>query len=757
MQADYWLIGGQVQGVGFRPYIYRLATELCLLGWVKNLSGQVEIHVQGTETQLHTFATQLLKHPPPLAKPFILQHTACALVAVNSFSIASSLQTQADIHVPPDYFICDDCLHELHNPCDRHYHYPFINCTQCGARYTLIQRLPYDRADTSMANFPLCADCQAEYDNPSNRRFHAQPLACPACGVGLCFREAQTATTPFIYNARQTATALSACVQALQAGKIVAIKGIGGYHLLCLARSDTAIQRLRTRKARPDKPLAVMFPIHGKDGLTFIRQQLQVSPVAARCLSSPVRPIVLLPRRTDCNLSAFLAPQLNEIGAMLPYSPLHHLLLTALAEPIVATSANLSGEPVLTDNQLVEQRLQTVADAFLHHNREIIRPADDSVMRVIHQQPRPLRIGRGLAPLELTLPFRLPYPVLAVGAQLKNTIALAWEQRVVMSPHIGDLGTARSIDVFNQIINDLQRLYAVSATAVICDAHPQYASSRWAKQSGLPVHSVYHHHAHASAIAGEFPQALPWLVFTWDGVGLGQDGTLWGGDALYGQAGAWQRVARMRPFSLLGGDKVGREPYRSAAGLCWEVGLPFSVATIDSDLLYHAWQKRLNCVTTTSVGRLFDAAAVLIGFSPVVSYEGQAPMFLESLCCSQISHDIPMLPLSRVGDLWESDWSPLLPYLQTTQSSQQIRAEGFHQAMAQALLQQALKIRTEKTVGQIGLTGGVFQNRYLTELVIAQLNAVGFEVFLPTQLPCNDGGMSFGQIIEAGNRLLERV
>ncbi|EIJ41077.1 (NiFe) hydrogenase maturation protein HypF [Beggiatoa alba B18LD] len=755
MQAEYWLIGGRVQGVGFRPYIYRLATGIGLSGWVKNLSGQVAIHVQGSVTQLQQFADLLCQQPPPLSQPAILEKKTCQTLDLLSFSIETSLPSSADIHVPPDYFLCDDCLQELFSPTSRYYHYPFINCTQCGARYTLIRQLPYDRSATSMAGFPLCSACQADYENPANRRFHAQPLACPDCGVGLCFYDTQTTETIGNDDPHQTEQALMACVARLQAGQIVAVKGVGGYHLLCLARSSLSVQRLRVRKNRPDKPLAVMFPLHGRDGLTFIRQQCYVSPIAAQCLSSPARPIVLLPRRVDCDLSPEIAPNLNEVGVMLPYSPLHHLLLTELGEPVVATSANVSGEPVLTDNQVVEARLMGVADSFLHHNREIIRPADDSVMHMIGGQARAIRVGRGLAPLELSLPFTLPYPVLAVGAHLKNTVALAWEQRVVVSPHIGDLGTARSLDVFKQVIADLQHLYGVRAEAVICDAHPQYANSRWARQTGLPIHAVYHHHAHASAVAGEFPENAPWLVFTWDGVGLGSDGTLWGGDALYGEAGNWQQVARFRPFAVVGGDKAGREPYRSAAGLCWEVGLPFTHTVADMRLLQLAWQKRLNCITTHAVGRLFDAATVLVGGMPVVSYEGQAPMWLASLCLSRNVQKVPELPLLRVGGIWESDWSVLLPYLQDTALTQTVRATGFHQAMARTLVQQVLAVCAEKQVGQIGLAGGVFQNRYLTEWVIDELSMLGFKVFLPTQLPCNDGGLSFGQVVDVGKSLLK--
>jgi hydrogenase maturation protein HypF len=737
-------IGGQVQGVGFRPYIYRLAHQYQLVGWVKNLAGEVEIKVQGSATQ--EFFEQLVVQAPPLARPYILSCLSQPIEPLTDFQILpSDNAVQGDIHLPPDYFTCSDCLAELHNRQDRRYRYPFINCTQCGPRYTLISQLPYDRPNTSMAGFPLCPDCLAEYENPLDRRFHAQPLACPICGPQLFFHQADV----YIYD---TALALTAAVQALGAGKIVAVKGIGGYHLLCAADNDDAILRLRRKKPRPAKPLAVMLPglslnsmlatddIFSTNGLSITQSELAL-------LCDPKRPIVLVKKTDDFSLSQHLAPGLAEIGIMLPYSPLHHLLLEDFGAPVVATSANLSGEPVLIDNPAVETRLAPVVDAFLHHNRPILRPADDSVFKTIAKKTRPLRLGRGIAPLELTLPFSIAQPLLAVGAHLKNTIALAWDNRVIISPHIGDLEAPRSLDVFQQVIDDLKNIYDIEITKIICDAHPHYANTRWAKQSGLPVTPVFHHHAHASALVGEFFNRQPWLIFTWDGVGYGADGSLWGGEAFYGQPGNWQRVATMRSFSPPGGNKAGREPWRSALALCWELGVNWLTAPVDTSLLFQAWQRGLNCPSTTAVGRLFDAAAALTGVLTTASFEGQGPMLLEAIATEDT--DFIELPLEKNAlGLWQTDWAPLVPYLLEQNIALEQRAAGFHQSMAHGLLAQAQQIHRETGVKQIGLTGGVFQNRRLAETTVALLQEAGFAVYLTEQLPCNDGGLSFGQVIE---------
>ncbi|MCU7958834.1 MAG: carbamoyltransferase HypF [gamma proteobacterium symbiont of Bathyaustriella thionipta] len=740
--ARHIILSGQVQGVVFRPFVYRLAQQHALCGWVRNCMGQVEIHIQGKLQSLHDFQADLLAKKPPLARPVLESSQPVEAEACDDFHILQSQsQGRARISVPTDLYLCDDCLAEMNDPADRRYSYPFINCTQCGPRYTLIRSLPYDRANTSMAEFPLCPACLAEYEEPANRRFHAEPVACPQCGPALAFHAGDV-------QQEGNEAALKACLQALQQGQIVAVKGIGGYHLMCDAGSDEAVARLRRRKPRPHKPLAVMFPVDSQQPFRHMQSSLRLTEAEEAFLLQAERPILLLTQKPQSRLSKHIAPGLNEVGLMLPYSPLHHLLLNGFGQPLLATSANISGEPVLTDAEEVEKRLQAVADAFLHHNRPIVRPADDPVYRTIAAQPRPVRLGRGCAPMELTLPFALPQPLLALGAQMKNCITLAWDNRAVISPHIGEMDSARSLQVFENTVKDLQKLYAVEARLLVGDAHPAYSSRHWARRQNLPLHTVFHHHAHASAAYFECDTRQHVLAFTWDGVGFGEDGTLWGGEALLGRPGHWQRVASMRPFRLPGGDKAGRQPWRSAAALCWEAGLSCSVVPQGSELLYQAWQKQLNAPQTTSVGRLFDAAAALIGVCSQASFEGQGPMLLEAQC--EALTEAVDLPLTQENEVWISDWQPLLALLQDNTCSTSKRATLFHASMAQVIVQQAQRIRDESGVNHVTLCGGVFQNRLLTENAIIRLEKAGFQVTLPAKIPLNDAAISFGQVIEYG-------
>ncbi|MGR9043931.1 MAG: carbamoyltransferase HypF [Gammaproteobacteria bacterium] len=737
-------VTGRVQGVGFRPFVSRLAQQLGLSGWVLNRAGQVELMVQGTPERLDAFERDLIECAPPLAIPSIAESCPSACSDLQGFEILSS--EFGDIrqgHIPPDFFICGECLAEMRDPNQRRYRYPFINCTQCGPRYTLIERLPYDRPNTTMAGFPLCSECRAEYENNRDRRFHAQPLACPKCGPTLTFRRAGCDAVD------GNEAALAASIDALRNGQIVAVKGVGGYHLVCDASSEQTVQRLRQRKHRPDKPLAVMLPCRDRDAAESVGYYAE--PVAAEMdlLCDPLRPIVLIKKKRASGLAEAVAPGIAEIGFMLPYSPLHYLLLEAFSGPVVATSANISGEPVLTDAEEVENRLGAVADAFLHHNRPIRRPADDAVYRYVAGRMRPLRLGRGCAPLEFSLPVNISEPVLAVGAQMKNTVALAWDDRVVISPHIGDLGSRRSQEVFEQVIVDLSRLYGIEIKRVVCDAHPDYRSTRWAERSGWPVQRVFHHHAHASALAGEYDLHEPMLVFTWDGTGFGEDGSLWGGEALLGSPGHWRRVCSFRPFRLPGGESAGREPWRSALALLLEVGASWAACPRESELLKQAWLQRLNSPVASSTGRLFDAASALLGLRYETSYEGQAALELEAV--SVDSKTSLGFPLTRRSDgLWLSDWAPMLSMLQDSRLSVEERGSQFHASLANNLLSQARIIREEWGVDRVGLTGGVFQNRLLTGQAVQLLRSDRFQVFLPERIPSNDAGISFGQIIEAG-------
>ncbi|MDD2876918.1 MAG: carbamoyltransferase HypF [Acidiphilium sp.] len=744
-------LGGRVQGVGFRPFVYRLACEHGLTGWVRNGAGTVEILASGDVTALDGFAVGLLAQAPATARPVLLDcrdaEADTNIGRSDDFVIRASRTSGAHQHfLPPDLAPCKECLTELANPADRRYRYPFINCTQCGPRYSLIRRLPYDRANTSMAGFPLCADCAAEYANPAHRRFHAEPVACPVCGPQCWF------VAPGAVGVVGDA-ALVAAITALRAGAIVAVKGVGGYHLFCDAASDTGVTALRRRKRRPDKPLAVLVP----DDAGRLAAWVEFDEATATALRAPARPVVLAARQAGAPLAAALAPGLNTVGVMLADSPLHHLLIEAFGAPLVATSANRSGAPMVTEPAEAECLLGGIADAFLHHDRPIERPVDDSVIRVIDRLPRTLRAGRGAAPIERSLTFRLDVPVLAVGGHLKSTIALGFDDRVVISPHLGDLDDPAALALLARTARDLQALYGVRATYILTDAHPSYASTIWARGQGLRTMPIGHHAAHASALAGEIGTPdRTMLVFTWDGAGLGPDGALWGGEALLGRPGAWRAVARFERFRLQGGDRVGREPWRSAAAMCWGRGIapPAPVLPADAELARRAWTAGLNCHESSAVGRLFDAASALLGLGTHTSYEGQGPARLEALADSSPAGPLQdkALPVSARDDCLIADWTPLLAMLLNASNPAAERAARFHETLAQTALAIARRVRSSDGVAAIGLAGGVFQNRRLAERLLTLLRADGFTADLGREIPCNDAGLSFGQIVEYGSR-----
>jgi hydrogenase maturation protein HypF len=734
-------VGGRVQGVGYRPFVYRLAHETGITGWVRNAVGDVEILAAGSPEVLDRFAAALVDRAPPLAVPRLESMARADAPLPEGFTIlASTADEQPSIHVPPDFFACDDCLRELADPHDRRAGYPFINCTQCGPRYTLIRSLPYDRPNTSMAGFALCPQCRAEYENPLDRRFHAEPVACPACGPALSWNDARR------HGRLSGPDALAACIDAIRNGQLVAVKGIGGYHLICDASQDRPIARLRRLKPRPHKPLAVMAGRGPDDPLAQVR--MFAAPSGAECerLLSPERPIVLVHKRPDgTGLSPLIAPGLAEVGVMLPYSPLHQLLISGVGRPIVATSGNVSGEPVLTSAEPVEERLGHIVEGYLHHDRPIVRPADDSVYRGIAGRTRPIRLGRGAAPVEIALPFALEEPVAALGGHMKNTVCLAWDRRCVLSPHIGDMGAARSLDVFEAVLEDLQALYDVRAARLICDAHPGYATTRWADSRQLPVTRVFHHHAHASAAAFEADVDGPLLVFTWDGVGFGEDGRLWGGETFLGRPGAWRHVARMRPFVLPGGEAASRQPWRSAAALAWSEAHIWPCPEDVHGVVRQAWERRINSPETTAVGRLFDAAAALAGVCRVASFEGQGPMMLEALAGAPAEE--PSLPIRQCDDgVLEWDWARLVALMHGQTDDLATRSGRFHDALAATVAEICRRIETP--VAAVAFCGGVFQNRRLAERVLALLADEGVNPVLPVRLPVNDAAISFGQVIE---------
>ena len=763
-EARWFRIEGRVQGVGFRPFLARLARELGLAGEVSNVGGRVEGTVEGAAASVQSFLHRLMADAPSGALIRGVHACPAGVRNLESFSIrpagsvtASPLGAEErseadDAHLPLDQPPCPACLAELFGPRNRRYRHPFIACAACGPRVSMLAGLPWDRANTGMADFALCPECQREFHDPTDRRFHAEAIACPACGPRLWFMRD---------GARLDGdeATLAAAVQLLRAGGIVAIKGVGGYHLMCDARDATAIARLRARKRRPSKPLAVMYPWSGADGLDAVRRDFAPGLVEVDALLSSARPIVLVPCLDG--LPEGIAPGLPEVGVMLPSSPLHHQLLADFGGPLVATSGNRSGEPLASTPDEAEMMLADVADAFLHHDRPILWPMDDPVRRVIDRRARPLRLGRGDAPLELGLPFTLDRAWLAVGGQMKNAVALGRGRRVVLSPHVGELDSPRALTRFTHTLERMQARYGIKSGGIVHDLHPGYESTRWALRQGLPTCAVQHHAAHASALyteswMDEEGQPDEMLVLAWDGLGYGEDGGLWGGEALLGHPGRWRRVASLRPFRLLGGDRAAREPWRCALGLCWEAGMDWAEApeSVDVELLRQAWVRGLNAPHTSSMGRLFDVAAAQLGLCATATYEGEAAMRLEAVAMAHVPScggtetgvmGGTALPWQEGEGLLRLDWSPLLSMLLDQSRPVAERAMAFHASLARA----AITIAQALGAGRLGLTGGVMQNRLLVELIHAEAERHGVRLVMPSRVPVNDAGLAFGQLVEA--------
>lgn len=733
------IITGIVQGVGFRPFVYRLARQLNIHGYVENNAGQVSIKAEADESTLDVFYQQLIDKAPAISKPQLKSVTESAFENFSDFVINTGHELEtAEIHIPPDLNVCSDCQAELSDPANRRYHYPFINCTQCGPRFSVIRTLPYDRKNTSMDSFKLCHRCYREYHNPADRRFHAEPTACDVCGPVLFFVEGKK-------NIQGNNEALLATVAAIKAGKIIAVKSTGGYHLMCDATNDQAVRTLRERKQRPDKPFALLMPEALLDKYVVADKQQQ------EVLFSAARPIVLVKKKVSTDLSAAIVKSLGRLGIMLPSNPLQILLCKDINKPLVATSANLSGEPVITDNDDATKRLNNIADAFLHHNRDIVRPADDSVVIVENNQQQLVRAGRGFAPIEIQLGFKLERPLLAVGGHIKNTVALGWDNRLVISAHNGDLGSLRGYQQFQQCIEDLQALYRVKAEKIICDRHPDYASSRWANSSGLPLHTVQHHKAHASSLFTQHPVDQACLVFSWDGVGLGDDNTLWGGETFYGTPGHWQRVLSFNPFKLPGADKTAIEAWRIAASLCWHTGNTYATNNPAVKQLKTIWEKNINSPESSAAGRLFSAAASLTGLVEIESWEGHGPSLLQA-SAEQVENKSPPLTLPVVKDqqgLNRLDWSALVEMLQDDAVAVAERAFCFHESLAFSVAEFVRQFNIKNTVSIVGLSGGVFQNSLLVERIRFYLDQQKINLLLPDNIPLNDAGISVGQIVES--------
>lgn len=788
LQARRIRITGIVQGVGFRPFVYTLAQRHALGGWVLNNSAGVEIVVVGPEAALQAFLADLPAAAPPLAMldrvivetiplpgsppPSLISPDAAPLFRIRH----SVAEPGAFVPVSPDVAICDDCLAELFDPADRRYHYPFINCTNCGPRYTIIADIPYDRPLTSMREFVMCPACQAEYDDPANRRFHAQPNACPICGPQVRFVPSPATPRADLPAASLSGgQAIAAARRLLAAGGILAVKGLGGYHLACHAAGDRAVLELRRRKGRVDKPFALMV----RD-LQTAAALVTLTPAEALILAGRERPIVLLPKREPAPVSAQVAPGNGVLGVMLPYTPLHYLLLAPpddLDNPaapdlpaLVMTSGNLSEEPIIAGNAEAEAKLAPLADGFLHHDRAILHHCDDSVVRVVGDRLLPIRRARGYAPLPVHLPFAVR-PLLAVGGELKNTFCLTQDTYAFLSPHIGDMENLETLAAFERTAAHYQRLFRITPQAIVCDLHPGYLSTRWAQEEatgrGLPLIQVQHHQAHIAAVMAEhrLPADAQVIGVSFDGTGYGLDGTIWGGEFFTGGYHGLRRAGRLRPVPLPGGDAAIKRPYRVALAHLWAAGIPWdetlppvaACPPVERGVLLRQLETGLNSVPTSSMGRLFDAVAALAGVRQVVSYEAQAALELETLAEPT---DLPpyAFGLWKPHPLHSAD-SALQFEVETSgviaAVAQDVRAgvelgviaTRFHRGLADLVCAGCDRLRAASGIATVALSGGVFQNVTLLALLTEGLETQGFTVLTHRQVPPNDGGLALGQAL----------
>ncbi|MBK1643987.1 carbamoyltransferase HypF [Thiocapsa imhoffii] len=796
MQAESIRVRGLVQGVGFRPTVWRLARDCGLVGDVRNDGEGVLIRVLQDSPReasaVSVFLTRLVAECPPLARIDHLERSVihdeqilAELGGAEGFQILASAATAAHTGIVPDAATCATCAAEIADPANRRHGYAFTNCTHCGPRLSIVKGIPYDRARTSMAPFPLCAECAREYTDPADRRFHAQPNACPVCGPRLWLLDARGRDVDA--GERSGLDAITAASRLLSAGRILAIKGIGGFHLACDATHAEAVAELRRRKRRDAKPLAMM----ARD-LDVVRGYCRLSEQEAEILASPAAPILLLERRTDAPegagpagppLAPRIAPGQSTLGMMLPYSPLHHLLLQSWSHPLVMTSGNLSEEPQCVENTEARDRLSGLADAFLLHDRDIVNRVDDSVVRFMAGEARVLRRARGYAPTPLGLPpgFARTPPLLALGGELKNTICLVRDGQAILSQHLGDLEDAKTTREFSRTISLYLELFQCHPEVLVVDAHPDYRSTLmgrdWAAQTGQTLITVPHHHAHLGSVLAENGWPLdggPVLGLMLDGLGYGADGTLWGGEFLLGDYRAFRRLASLAPVAMPGGTRAIREPWRNlfaqlerAGG--WSVwrdgyGELAVVRWLQSKplaLMQRLIERQLNSPLASSAGRLFDAVAAALQVGPeVLSDEGAAAIELEALASFAIHEVDEGYPFARVagsdGVLLDPHplWSALFADLARGRSSAWIAA-SFHRGFARALSDLAFELADAHGVRTIALSGGVFQNHLLLEAVTRQLQGAGCQVLLHRQVPANDGGLSLGQAAVAAALLLD--
>jgi hydrogenase maturation protein HypF len=747
-------VEGIVQGVGFRPFVYALATDLGLTGFVGNDVDGVFAEVEGPVVAVTEFLRQLEHNPPPLARIERVTATAVTPRGETSFAIAPSGPPGPHrTLVSADTATCDDCLRELADPADRRFGYPFINCTNCGPRFTIVQDVPYDRPFTTMAPFTMCPACAAEYHDPADRRFHAQPTCCPACGPRLTLRDGAGNPLP--------GDPLTRAAELLSAGQVLAVKGLGGYHLAADARDQAAVGALRARKHREDKPFAVLAA-----DLPAARALGEVDPAAAALLTSPGRPIVLLPRHPRADVAPAAAPGNRYLGVMLPYTPLHHLLVRTLARPMVLTSGNVSDEPIAYRDEEALARLGPIADAFLTHDRAIHIRTDDSVARTFRGRPMPIRRSRGYVPEPVRVDGGFPRPVLACGAELKNTFCLAKDRHAFVSHHIGDLENAETLRSFTEGIGHFRRLFDIDPQVVAHDLHPEYLSTKYALELDLPVHGVQHHHAHiASCLAdngagtgADGPVAGPVIGVAFDGTGYGPDGTIWGGEFLIADLAGFERGGHLASVPLPGGAAAIRQPWRMAAaylGAAAPAGLDVVRRNADRWPVVTAMAaKGINAPLTSSAGRLFDAAAAILGVRDAINYEGQAAIELEQLADPGETGAYPAGVQAGEGPFQACGADLLHAVVEdlTNRVPAPVIAARFHHGVAALIEVGCVRLRDRSGLDTVALSGGVFQNMLLLHATVTRLEARGFRVLTHSRVPCNDGGISLGQAVIAAAR-----
>jgi len=724
-------VTGTVQGVGFRPFIYQLAVRHRLAGWVCNTGDGVLIEAEGAEEDLVRFTEGIGREAPPLARVREIQVEPAPLLGETTFAIRHSEGTSGQAIIPPDVATCADCLADIRDPANRRYRYPFTNCTNCGPRFTIIMGVPYDRPRTTMRAFDMCPDCRAEYEDPTNRRFHAQPNACPACGPRV------------MLDGEGGNEVISHAAVLLREGRILAVKGLGGYHLACDARNEEAVMTLRARKGRSGKPFALMC----RD-LAEARCICEVDAASERLLLSPAHPIVLLPAKPDSDIASGVAPGVGTLGVMLPYTPLHELLL-AETGALVMTSGNLSDEPLAFHDDEARARLGRIADHFLTHNRSIHIGCDDSIARAAPGGTVILRRARGYVPEPIALPFDAP-PIFACGGDLKSAFCLTTGNQALLSQHLGDLEHAATLEHYRRVAEHFRDFFDAQPVAVAHDLHPDYHSTRYAQSLGLPRVAVQHHHAHIAACLAEHHRYGTVIGVAFDGTGYGPDGTIWGGEFLIADYADFRRAGRLKPFPLAGGEAAIRHPGRIALGLLPEARIP-GLTDVEAAAARAQIARGLNAPLTSSMGRLFDAASALLGICTEVTYEGQAAMELETAAAPDTDRVYPY----RIDrkEMLEVDARPFFAALRDDPAAPGVRAARFHATVAAFTAEVCGLIRAETELNTVALSGGVFQNVRLLGMLLGRLSEAGFDVIYHHAVPPNDGGLALGQAAVAAWRL----